>query len=204
MFKNFIWDFDGTIVDTYPVMVLALRQALFLQNVEAPDDLLSPILQHSIRWFVKNHVPPDKQKAVYKTYQQLEHQAQVDPPLFEGAKKVLKAQIKHGGQNFLATHRNYSTKEILVKNDLTSYFNDIITSEDGFARKPDPAMLTFLIEKHHLVLSETLMIGDRPIDIVMGDNAHVKTCLFNVKEIPYAVKADYTIHTLTELLTIGR
>ena len=48
------------------------------------------------------------------------------------------------------------------------------------------------------------MIGDRPIDIVMGDNAHVKTCLFNVKEIPYAVKADYTIHTLTELLTIGR
>lgn len=28
MFKNFIWDFDGTLYDTYPVMLDSIMQSL--------------------------------------------------------------------------------------------------------------------------------------------------------------------------------
>lgn len=204
MIKNFIWDLDGTLADTYPVMVLALRQSLFIHNVPAPDDLLTPLLQHSIRWFVHNEVPDAQQKHVYTTYQQLEHELQAAPPLYENAKKVLKTITKHGGQNFIATHRNHVAKDILENHNVLRYFNDIITSEDGFARKPNPAMLDYLLARHHLDPAETVMIGDRPLDIVMGQNAHVKTCLFNPNAMAYEVSADYAISNLSEILTIGR
>ncbi len=47
-------------------------------------------------------------------------------------------------------------------------FYDIISREDNFPRKPDPRSFYALIESNSLLPSETLVIGDRELDIKGG------------------------------------
>lgn len=49
--KNYIWDFDGTLFNTYPVMLEALREAMKQSSVEFPGDLEAYIKRFSIRKF---------------------------------------------------------------------------------------------------------------------------------------------------------
>ncbi|WP_252899113.1 hypothetical protein [Lactococcus fujiensis] len=51
--KNFIWDFDGTLFNTYPVMLEALKQAMILNKVSFEGDLAVYIKQHSIKTFAE-------------------------------------------------------------------------------------------------------------------------------------------------------
>lgn len=38
MFKHVIWDFDGTLFDTYPVMAKIFKDLLEKENIEEPID----------------------------------------------------------------------------------------------------------------------------------------------------------------------
>ena len=71
-------------------------------------------------------------------------------------------------------------QEILrdVINESVSYFDDIVTSLDGFERKPSPDGINYLIEKHHLDKEKTFYVGDRPMDILCAANAHIKSIMF--------------------------
>jgi HAD superfamily hydrolase (TIGR01549 family) len=84
-----------------------------------------------------------------------------------------------GGQNFIVTHRRKkSLHELLTFHNLHSYFTDIVAGDDGFPRKPDPSAMRYLLEKHHLPTDNVLVIGDRPIDVLAGQAAGLKTRLF--------------------------
>ncbi|MDY5137727.1 HAD hydrolase-like protein [Actinotignum timonense] len=49
----------------------------------------------------------------------------------------------------------------------------MVCPEDGFPRKPDPAMFTHMLNKHRLDPARTLAIGDRPIDITTAHKVGV-------------------------------
>lgn len=76
-------------------------------------------------------------------------------------------------------------------------FTEIITGDNHFARKPDPEALTYLLDKYELEPSQTAMVGDRPLDILAGQNAGVKTILFDEAGIflDNVIKADVLIQT---------
>ena len=80
---------------------------------------------------------------------------------------------------------------------MTNLFSEIITSDNHLARKPDPEALTYLIDKYNLDPSETAMVGDRPLDIQAGQNAGIKTILFDEAGIflDNALKADVVFQT---------
>ncbi|MGX7200175.1 HAD-IA family hydrolase [Enterococcus nangangensis] len=203
-FKNYIWDFDGTLFDTYSVMEQALRQAIDEQGAVVPEDLLAKMLQHSIHWVVTEHFSPAQGAAITARFHELELAQQINPPAFPGLRATLAAIQAKGGKNFIATHRDNSVVEILQRADLLPAFNAIITSEDKFPRKPAPTMLLFLLDKFQLDPAKTLMIGDRPLDVLMGQNAGVPSVLFNPRRLSFPVKRDFEITALTDILTIGR
>ncbi|WP_252899112.1 HAD-IA family hydrolase [Lactococcus fujiensis] len=88
---------------------------------------------------------------------------------------------ENGGQNFVLSHRDESTIEYLGL--LTSVFREIITSKQSFARKPNPEAILYLVSKYHLNPAETVMVGDRPLDVEAGRNAGVQTLLFDENEL---------------------
>ena len=84
-------------------------------------------------------------------------------------------QIKVG-VIFLVSHRNDQVLEILEKTSIAAYFTEVVTSNSGFKRKPDPESMIYLREKYQI--NSGLVIGDRPIDIEAGQAAGLATHLF--------------------------
>ncbi len=58
------------------------------------------------------------------------------------------------------------------------YFIEIVTGDDGFPRKPEPASYEYLHQRHAI----DLVIGDRSLDIIPAKKLGIKTCLFQNKE----------------------
>ncbi|EKF51119.1 HAD-IA family hydrolase [Lactococcus garvieae] len=173
--KNYIWDFDGTLFDTYPVMLVALRETMKQMSVEYPGDLEAYIKRFSIRKFAQEFANQD----FLDLYHKLELELQDNPQVYTEIPDILSKIVKNGGRNFVLSHRDDSTFEYL--GELRKYFTEIITSQQNFARKPSPEALEYLLNKYQLNPHETVMIGDRPLDIEAGINAGVATLLLDEK-----------------------
>jgi len=86
---------------------------------------------------------------------------------------------------------------LLRAHQLESYFSDILTKEDPFPRKPDPAAIEAIIRRHDLDRAATLLIGDRDLDIRAGRAAGIRICFFGTGD--HTVPADVEIAAYAEL-----
>lgn len=174
--KNYIWDFDGTLFDTYPNMMKAMYKAL--------DDLSVKFDKADLDYFVKEKsmrevaVKYDKPE-ISDLYHKYETEFQQNPQVYPEIPEILRQTSKKGAKHFILTHRDSAAATFL--GNLKDYFTEIISSENDFPRKPNPAAINYLLKKYDLKPSETVMIGDRPLDIQAGENAGVQTILFDEK-----------------------
>lgn len=204
LFRNAIWDFDGTLYDTYPVMLAALEQVYAQYQVPVERQALYRLIkQQSIRVALqqlaqKLHIDYQQLDA---DYHRIEAQTQVQPQPYPGAAAIL-AKVRQTGQNFLLTHRDEAARGYLAEQNLLSNFTEIVTSQQAFARKPAPDSLLYLCHKYQLDPATTVMIGDRALDVEAGLNAGLPTVYFDVDRLPIQAKATVTIHQLDELLPL--
>ena len=61
---------------------------------------------------------------------------------------------------------------------LYDFFLEIITSQDGFPRKPEPDAIRYLLEKYGLDRENTFYVGDRSLDMECAKNAGIHRVLF--------------------------
>ena len=206
MLKDFIWDFDGTLYDTYPVMTQALLTALHQFNIRDIDKaaLYRDLKIHSVRSAVQDFADQYQLSAneLTATYHQIEHQNQQAPKPYPGAKAVLEAVIAHGGRNFLDTHRDRTVYDYLAQNGLADYFSGGVDASQDFPRKPDPSAINAIVQQYQLTPSTTAMVGDRRLDIDAGVNANVQTIYFNVDGYNDAPNATYQVEQLTDILPL--
>ncbi|RRK10046.1 HAD family hydrolase [Lactiplantibacillus garii] len=202
--REFLWDLDGTLLATYPAMVAGFQQAVSnLGATVSADETYAMMRQHSVGY---------AERTVAKRfgwdwhdlragYQQYEPALQVAPAAFAGAEAVLRAVQALGGHNYLMTHRNQSAHQYLQRAGLAKYFTDAVTAEQPFARKPDPAALNYLLDKHHVDRHIAVMVGDRNLDIEAGHNAGIAGYLFDVDHLIHVTShPEVQVANLNELL----
>lgn len=203
MIKNILWDLDGTIFDTYPAITYAISKSLnemgFSLALNVIDGLARQSIDHCMETLSQRFkLDPDLLRAQFaKSYREISPAKQIP---FPGVRDVCIWIHQHGGLNVIVTHRRVqSTQELLDFHKLSSCFDDIFSSEQGYPRKPDPTMIFAVLEKYNMSLKETLFIGDRDLDIEAGRVAGIRTCLFGNLEIPTPV--DIMINNYDQLLT---
>jgi HAD superfamily hydrolase (TIGR01549 family) len=198
--KNYIWDFDGTLFDTYPAMVDGAIKAMKELGVNVQKEEIYPIMKkHSTRQLVKDYQLNETEFTPLFHYYESQSPKLSQP--FEGTKEVLKTLKKQGASHFILTHRlTESTWELLNKFQLSEYINEVVGIDRNFPRKPAPDSLNDLIKRHQLRKSETIMIGDRSLDIEAGKNAGVATCLFDNDHFLGDISADYMVDQLIKIL----
>ncbi|UKS57558.1 HAD-IA family hydrolase [Exiguobacterium acetylicum] len=189
MLKHFIWDFDGTLFDTYPVLVdvfveLLEREGRLVDRVEVAE-----LMAMSAKTTYEAFGVSDEFITTYKQQKTTIEFDRSHP--FPGIQKLLETLSERGATHHIVTHRGQSIHALLTKHQLTHYFQDVLTAEQGFARKPDPEAVQYLIEQHQLQLSETIMIGDRELDVLAGHHAGIATCL--ISNQPSETVATYTV-----------
>ncbi|MET1249060.1 HAD hydrolase-like protein [Sporolactobacillus sp. STCC-11] len=163
---NILWDFDGTIFDTYPVYAKLLKQVLE-NNVNEQD--IYRQLKISESTALETFQVSQEQT---RRYHQLVRSCPADTfRPFPFVEKILAAANK----NVIMTHKSRgSLIQILKHYQLDSYFSELVTRDNGFPRKPDPAAYIYLDEHHGFDLA----IGDRTLDIIPAKKLGKKTCLF--------------------------
>jgi HAD superfamily hydrolase (TIGR01509 family) len=199
---NAIWDFDGTLFDTYPAISASFLQALADFGASAPlpeiDNLARIEVFHCAAELAARFALPtdDLISAFGKHYVAVPLAAQ---PPFPGVREVCERIAATGGVNAIVTHRNAeSALALLDAHGMRALFAEIVTRDDCYPRKPDPAAFLAILENQHLVPSKTLSIGDRDIDILAGRAAGTRTCLFHCG--PSETPTDLTICDFAELL----
>ncbi len=202
MVRDIIWDFDGTLYDTYPGISDIFKEALQSLGIEAGKDEILPLLHKSFadvyEYYSKKYsISPDM---IRKRFRAEEAKISVvGSPPFKGADEILSLVIERGGSNFIYTNRSSSIYRFLEHHDFIKHFKEIITSDDGFGIKPSPKSINHLIDKYSLERDEVLMVGDRSVDIEAAVNADVKSCYFNTHGLPIDLNVDIYIESLEEL-----
>ncbi|MFC6171328.1 HAD-IA family hydrolase [Loigolactobacillus jiayinensis] len=203
MLQAAIWDFDGTLYDTYSGIMQALQQLVDEYGLKVErQSLYRLIKEDSVKTAIQQFgqtldIAPEK---LSKHYHEIEHATQQAPQPFVGALETCQAIIAAGGQNFLMTHRDRGSERFLAAGGFLPLFGECVTSEQNFKRKPDPEAINYLVTKHQLDPATTVMIGDRPLDVVAGQNAGVKGCFFDVDQFHSAPTADIIINQLPEII----
>jgi len=201
--KNILWDLDGTIFDTYPAITYAISRSLNELGHSLALNVIDGLARQSIDYCMETlsqrfKLDPSLLLAQFtKSYREVSPEKQVP---FPGVREVCSWVHDHGGVNVIVTHRAVaSTQKLLAVHGLASCFDHIISLEQGYPRKPDPAMVLAVLEKHNLLPDETLMVGDRELDIQSGLAAGVHTCLFGGLKI--SIPVDVTIDSYEQLLS---
>jgi len=206
MIRYLIWDVDGTLLDTYPAITEAYGRALRDFGATASPDWIVTLARQSLGHCTATlaqefGLDPDELGGRFQV-----HYAALPPaaqPPFPGVADVCAYVCSIGGANFIFTHRGRkSLLALLAAHDLTGYFTDCVTHDDGYPKKPDPAGFEALIQRHALERAETLAIGDRDIDVLAGQAAGVHTCLFGGAAT--TVAADYSITDYVQLYCLLR
>lgn len=202
MFKDYIWDFDGTLYDTYPVMLEGYMKTLENFKVDADSQEVYKILKES-----SSKKVAERYELEFEPFTDFFHAWEAAdtrvPNSFKGAKEVLEAVVANGGKNYILTHRKVgSTKELLAAEGLLDLVVEIVGPDNNFPRKPDPTSLLYLVDKYGMDQAQTAMIGDRTMDVLAGEAAGVKTVFFDIDYLLEGIKADAVIHSMTDLLQL--
>lgn len=182
--RHIFWDFDGTLLDTYPAMVRAFVAGAADCGVAiTPERTLSLIKDTLWRCCkmigAENGIPPETLLAAFRRHEQDELDRGLPP--VAGIPEALEALQAHGVKHYVATHRDLQCRELLEKAGLLQYFSGFVTREDGLPRKPAPDMLLHLMRKHGLDPAQCMMVGDRPLDTEAGMAAGVLSVLLDVE-----------------------
>jgi HAD superfamily hydrolase (TIGR01549 family) len=199
MYHSYIWDFDGTLFDSYPIMLEAFLKTLKDAGFNPDAKEIYRILKASSSKQVaeKYHLDFAEFTATFKAY---EGQDKRLPVSFLGTKEALEAVIAQGGKNYILTHRDVvSTKELLMDENLDHLITEIVGPENNFPRKPDPTSLNYLIEKYQMNKEQTVMVGDRTMDVLAGQGAGVHTIFYDIEGLLTELEATHVVHSMKEI-----
>lgn len=192
---TFIWDLDGTLIDSYEVFLEALSESF--ANFNLPFDretVYNFIKGQSVNALLKEQpVPFQEIKEDFTTNSTAKND---EIKLMVGVKAVLDWTQKENIQNFIYTHKGKNAYDLLNQLEISPYFLEIVTSENGFKRKPHPEAINYLLEKYKLKPEETYYIGDRILDIEASHNSGIHSINF------LSAKNSQQINKLTDIIQI--
>lgn len=207
MIKAFAWDLDGTLFDSYPVIVPSLQDTLMEAGLHmTQEEIREIILRDSVSALIelgsrKTGVPYD---ALMKRYKCISEGRLEGIILLPGARELLSCLRDRGIENHVYTHRGATSEPVLKMLGIREFFGEIITSLNGFPRKPAPDGLLYLIEKLGYAPEELCYVGDRRLDMDCALNAGVPCILLLTPEGPTAPSGKETavVHQLSEIQTL--
>ena len=171
-----IWDLDGTLFDSYPVIVESIYLTFQESGIQLTRD---EIKEHAIRsssnalFYEVADERGIAAEALFDRYKQISRGKydQIQP--MPGAMEILSSLHDHGVCQFVYTHRGKTTLPVLEHLGMSGYFHEILTSRSGFARKPSPEAIDYLLQTYNLDSDRTFYVGDRRLDMACAKNAGI-------------------------------
>ena len=178
MIPTFIWDLDGTLLDSYEAILAGIQETYEQFNLPFDrEEVRNFILRYSVKDLLVRDadqygLDSEELNRVRATSLK-EKNTQI--PLMDGAREILAWTAEQGIQNFVYTHKSDNAFQVLEDLGVRHHFTEILTSDSGFARKPSPEALLYLIDKYQLDKANTYYVGDRLLDVETAIHAGISS-----------------------------
>lgn len=211
--KLIIFDFDGTLGDTRRNIVTTMQMTIAEMGLpcRSEAECVSTIGLPLYGCFESLYPDTDKEiiQQCTDTYRRVfqENLQTIKPQTFPKVVETLSALKEQGLTLAIASSRSHASLVELTHDlgisDVISY---LIGADDVKKAKPNPEPVLNVLQVLGYEASETLVVGDMNVDILMGVNAGAWTCGVTYgngtkKELEEA-GADYIIDSIDELIGI--
>jgi len=202
-YTDLIYDFDGTIADSYPIFAESFLELLSERGITPSYEEVMSHLKVSVQTAIDAYVKGEDPKAFRRMFRDRRNALVMQKGLpMDGAEELLRFVKANGGRNYIYTHSPNYIWNLLEKWGLRDYFEGGVTSDDDFPVKPAPDALNYICEKYGLDRAKTLMVGDRDIDVEAGHNANMKGILLDPDGFYTDYQSDFSVNCLTDIKTI--
>lgn len=216
MIKAFIFDLDGTLVNTLKDIGVSVNYSLKINNLPEVSLLLYPsflgngskvlIKKAMGKYFVSENELFNKVYDDYLNYY-ANHIADYSKAYY-GMKNTLNILKNKGIDLFVITNKPDNAAKILVNTVFKkNTFKEVIGLEKNTPPKPNPTIINNLLKKYNLNKEECVYVGDSDVDMILANNAKIKykiACLYGYrdKEELLSYKPDLAIYKPKEMLKI--
>ena len=208
-----IFDFDGTIGDTRRNVVVTMQQTLAELNLpERSEEACAATIGIPLEDCFRQLQPDVAEEVILQcaaTYRRIFeiNKERMRPQPFPHVAETLKILHEQGVQMTVATSRGLeSVKDLLTGMGLIQYFDYLLGADSVTKHKPDPEPVLMTLRDMNVDASQALVVGDMPVDILMGSRAGCKTCGVTYgnasKEELQEAGADYIIDDIKLLLEL--
>jgi HAD superfamily hydrolase (TIGR01549 family) len=176
MFSGYIFDVEGTLVDSVPQNLRSLQEALEEGGIDMPYgalQLYSGLDGNQTLQIIAPHLDDALRKQI------LHDQAHIyetkylrSIKAFCGVREVFETLTRRGGKIALATDcKGPELKHYLSLLDIDEFIGATACGDDVEHGKPDPRIVGVALRKLGLTGSEAVMIGDTPYDAEAASGA---------------------------------
>lgn len=208
-----IFDFDGTLGDTRANIVLTMRRTICAMGLPERDEkaIVATIGVPLEEGFAQMYpgISEEEMQRGARCYREIFEQSRkvLVPDLFPHVKETLSELKKRGlALTVASSRRSASLNDFLVEMGIAPYISYVLGADNVTKAKPDPEPVLKTLRDLGMKAEETLVVGDMPVDILMGLRAGAKTCAVTYgnasREALVEAGADYVIDDLSDLLEI--
>lgn len=209
-FKAVLFDFDGTLIDSTRLIIESYHHTMRIhRGTTLPDSEwiagLGTPLRVQFRRFTDDPAEVQRMIETYREWNLAHHDEMVRA--FPGAVDAVTGLKAKGAQLGIVTSKNrHGVERGLTLCGFDGLFDEIVTSDDLEASKPDPAPVLAALARLDVPALSALFVGDSPHDIAAGRDAGTRTaaCLWGPFERATlaAERPDYWLNSFRELVPL--
>ena len=212
-FSYFIFDLDGTILDTILDISLAMNEALRRcgysysytreETMRLVGDGADKCVERALAFHNEDLRGFSRLKAEYMPlYKQMQNDHACP---FSGEKEALQELKDAGAKLYVCTNKPDALAQVVVKAHYgEGFFEGILGAREGVPVKPDPTSLNELVERFGIDKHRALYIGDSSVDLDTADNGGILSVLclwgYGIYDQPTKERAYRYIEKPSELL----
>lgn len=176
--KLIIWDFDGTLADTRPLIEAGMDHAL--AKLDLPATVKAewlkyvglPLEDGINRTFGPLGFTLEQILPAYRSFRHIDHEDMIQG--FVGITGLLGELHALGLPMAIASSkRGEPLRRQVLALGWGGFFDPIVTPDEVVNGKPDPESLVLCLAAHGLRPEEAVMVGDTPFDLEMAQRAGV-------------------------------
>lgn len=176
-YNTYIFDLDGTLLDTLQDLANAVNHAMREMNYpERTVDEVRRFIGNGIRMLIKRAAPQDisvedyeKTLAVFTAYY-LDHIADFTKP-YDGITEVIETLKSKGCKVAVVSNKADEAAKKVVKDYFGDIFDMVVGKMDRFPSKPEPDSVLYVIETLGADKDKCIYSGDSEVDVQTAHNA---------------------------------
>lgn len=210
--KYYLFDFDGTLVDSMPTYISVMLRILDENGITYGDDIVKTITPlgyvYTAKYYRSLGLDLPEEAIIALMHQYAVHEYTWNVPAKDNVITVLKALKNRGCQlNVLTASPHAALDPCLKRLGIWDLFTNVWSCEDFGTSKADPGIYHMAAEKMGAPVQDVLFLDDNYNADKTAKDAGMQVCgVYDASSAEYADEiravADYYIHNFAELLDI--